>query len=702
MATNGVVPLLSAALLLTSLEVRAATFVVNDTADVPDATPGDAVCETAAGNDTCTLRAAIMEANALPGADVVTLPAGTYALALPFAAVDTEANGDLDVTDTLDLAGAGAVATVIEGDLLALVEQPYRVLEVAAGTTARVSGVTIRYGTAYADGAGIANAGDLTLSDCIVRDNIAGLGPGSYDGGGIANAATGILAVSRCTISDNRANTNGGGIANAGTASVEESAIQENSAVTGGGIANEGTLGVRNSTISGNGARVFVAGLVSYSGSGAGISHHAGHATLEHVTVAGNVVGTGDINGAAGSGAGLGVLLGVTTVGYTLSDTIVSANVGPTGADGDCGTPAPTSLGHNIDGDGTCMLTGPGDLPSTDPGLGPLQDNGGPTFTHAIVPGSPPHDAGDAGACPATDQRGVPRPKDSGCDIGAYESNVPCGDGTLDAGEDCDDGNPAGEDCCSVACEFVAAGISCEDSNVCTDSECDGAGSCVVATNAPGGTPCQMDADPCTIDQCDGAGACANAGNVACPTCKYCDFGNCVGYPLTGCRRPTAAGASRLALRQETLKWRWTRGEETTSDAFGDPTATDDYALCIFESDGSFPRLMHATPIPAGGTCGGEPCWTPLGTPPGARGFRYDDSTGSQLGLESLLLKPGGEGRARILAKSRGAGLGLPPQLDVDPPVTVQLQREDGTCWEARYTTPSVSTDTRFKARSDP
>ena len=190
--------------------------------------------------------------------------------------------------------------------------------------------------------------------------------------------------------------------------------------------------------------------------------------------------------------------------------------------------------------------------------------------------------------------------------------------------------------------------------------------------------------------------------DVSCPTCKYCDFGSCVGQPLTGCRRPTAAGASRLALRQEMLKWRWTRGEETGSDDFGDPTATDDYALCIFEDSAGFPRLMHATPIPAGGTCGGEPCWTPLGTPPGDGGFRYDDVTGSQLGLESLLLKPGAEGRARITAKSRGAGLGLPPQLDVDPPVTVQLQREDGTCWEAYYTTPSVSTDTRFKARSAP
>src|SRR6185503_4157155 len=115
MATTSVSSLLSAALLLAGLEARAATFVVNDIDDVPDATPGDALCETAAGNGTCTLRAAVMEANALPGADVVTLPAGTYALTrqLEWMDPDTQADGDLDVTGSLDLVGAGATTTAI-------------------------------------------------------------------------------------------------------------------------------------------------------------------------------------------------------------------------------------------------------------------------------------------------------------------------------------------------------------------------------------------------------------------------------------------------------------------------------------------------------------------------------------------------------------------------------------------------------------
>ena len=80
-----------------------------------------------------------------------------------------------------------------------------------------------------------------------------------------------------------------------------------------------------------------------------------------------------------------------------------------------------TSQGHNLDSDNTCNLSSVGDLPNTDPLLGPLQDNGGPTETHALLPESPAIDAGDNAACPSTDQRGIIRPQGSACDIGAFE-----------------------------------------------------------------------------------------------------------------------------------------------------------------------------------------------------------------------------------------------------------------------------------------
>ena len=80
------------------------------------------------------------------------------------------------------------------------------------------------------------------------------------------------------------------------------------------------------------------------------------------------------------------------------------------------------SLGNNVLTDGTCNPVG-SDQIVTDAGIGALADNGGPTLTHGLLAGSPAIDAGDAGACPATDQRGVARPLGAGCDIGAYEAD---------------------------------------------------------------------------------------------------------------------------------------------------------------------------------------------------------------------------------------------------------------------------------------
>ena len=102
----------------------------------------------------------------------------------------------------------------------------------------------------------------------------------------------------------------------------------------------------------------------------------------------------------------------------TLKNTIV-ANSAP---DDDCAGNLVTSNGSNIDSDGTCSLVAAGDLPNTNPQLGPLADNGGPTQTLALLAGSPAIDAG-SGDCPppATDQRGVTRPQGAACDIGAYE-----------------------------------------------------------------------------------------------------------------------------------------------------------------------------------------------------------------------------------------------------------------------------------------
>jgi hypothetical protein len=81
--------------------------------------------------------------------------------------------------------------------------------------------------------------------------------------------------------------------------------------------------------------------------------------------------------------------------------------------------------GHNLSSDNSCVFTGAGSLNNTDPMLGPLADNGGPTLTLALLPGSPAIDAGDDSAAPPTDQRGVARPVGAASDIGAYECSAP-------------------------------------------------------------------------------------------------------------------------------------------------------------------------------------------------------------------------------------------------------------------------------------
>ncbi len=88
-----------------------------------------------------------------------------------------------------------------------------------------------------------------------------------------------------------------------------------------------------------------------------------------------------------------------------------------------------TSLGNNLSSDSSCQFVQASDLPNTDPLLGPLQNNGGPTVTHALLDASPARDAGTNAGCPANDQRGTARPTDSDadgvstCDIGAYEAD---------------------------------------------------------------------------------------------------------------------------------------------------------------------------------------------------------------------------------------------------------------------------------------
>jgi hypothetical protein len=162
-----------------------------------------------------------------------------------------------------------------------------------------------------------------------------------------------------------------------------------------------GTITLTNSTVSGNHY------LGSFDNISGGIDNCYGSVTLVNSTISNN-------NATSGSGAIGNNDWGFCTGGTVqIKNTIIADN-----PNGNCAGVI-TSLGHNIDSENTCSFTNGGDLTNTNPLLGSLQDNGGSTFTHALMIGSPAIDAGDNNGCPVTDQRGYYR--DTSCDIGSYE-----------------------------------------------------------------------------------------------------------------------------------------------------------------------------------------------------------------------------------------------------------------------------------------
>jgi hypothetical protein len=173
---------------------------------------------------------------------------------------------------------------------------------------------------------------------------------------------------------------------------------------------------ITTTTISGNSSGTYGAGLQLLSG-----YPGVGSVSISSSTIASNTSDSG--------GGGIHIL--GTTEPTTLANTIVADN-----APVDCGfqSGSITSNGHNLDSDNSCSFGHSRDLPgTTNPLLGPLQDNGGPTLTHELQEGSPAIDAGTCAIGEITDQRGFPRPIDTpgvpnvdedGCDIGAYEDQL--------------------------------------------------------------------------------------------------------------------------------------------------------------------------------------------------------------------------------------------------------------------------------------
>jgi hypothetical protein len=408
---------------------RAALLLtVNSPADVVASAPlNNGVCETAPSNNVCTLRAAIMKANhciCFLNVDItIIIPSGTYALTYPASGSDDETTGNLNVTSSMRIIGAGAASTIIDGNGSVTNDN---VIFVSTGVTVTISNVTIRNGLGI-EGGGIRNDGNLTLMNSVVNGN------GGYHGGGIANAFTGIppnpgtdgqLVLINSTVSGNNAIDGGGLESFEGSVTLINSTVNGNNARDGGAIFNDGTYALVtliNSTVSGTNA----------SGDGGGMRNYKATANLYSSTVTNNQADS-DFNG---SGKGGGVFNGPGTVNFR--NSIIALNSETElqfgfyhSVYGDCNGTL-TSQGNNIAYDTSgCTINGAVIL--DDPKLGPLQNNGGATQTHALLAGSPAIDAGNPGGCTdylgailTTDQRGFGRPANGGialyCDFGAYE-----------------------------------------------------------------------------------------------------------------------------------------------------------------------------------------------------------------------------------------------------------------------------------------
>ena len=299
----------------------------------------------------------------------------------------------ITIAISLNVIGSGARTTIIDGQAAG------SVIAISSPAQVTLANITVRNGLA-SFGAGIYNEGRLTINSSTVTGNNANVRGNrvisccSY-GGGIYNGTNGTLTINNSTISANRAG--GGPWICGGLVPCQGS---------GGGIANVGQLRINNSTISGNSAFGLQA---STNGRGGGI-FNGGGMMVSNSTISGN-------SGAHGGGI---------YPGGGFQNTIVANNSGQ-----NCSNPV-ASYGYNLSSDGKCSFNGPGDLNNHDPLLGPLQNNGGPTDTMALLLGSPAIDSGNPAGCKdaqgnllKTDQRGMPRPDPEdtgGCDMGAYES----------------------------------------------------------------------------------------------------------------------------------------------------------------------------------------------------------------------------------------------------------------------------------------
>ncbi|MEZ4619991.1 MAG: choice-of-anchor Q domain-containing protein [Caldilineaceae bacterium] len=369
----------------------AADFLVNDFREGTDVSPGDGLCATAQG--VCTVRAAVQEANALPGKQTVALARGVYLLNV-FPAGDRPAvepspenhgvTGDLDITGDLEILGLSADQSTLHAN------NGDRVIEILNGAKVLISDVMLTGGLPLqfdASGGALRNiGGEVTLRRITATGNVA------PNGGGAIHNQSGTMRVEASAFVGNNA-----GDFTSTPVQSSEAVGQAGSGAAGGAIWNEGTLTLANVTISGNQAE-----------QGGGLAVTGGTVVVTNGTIY--------ANSAATDGGGIWTNSDSVRIGNTI---LAGNSAGVTGPD--C-TAQVRSDGHNLLSNLTdCTVLGATatNIIDANVGLSALAAADGETYGHPLLETSR---AVDAGSCAlATDQRGVERPQGQGCDIGALE-----------------------------------------------------------------------------------------------------------------------------------------------------------------------------------------------------------------------------------------------------------------------------------------
>ncbi len=389
---------------LTPTPTLVATIVVNNFSDGTDINPGNSACETGPGNGICTLRAAIMEANARLGAQTITFSqSGTYNLSIPGSDENASLTGDLDITDALTIIGAGVDQTIISSGVLSPTD---RVIHIpASGIAVTISDLTITGGSVSDFGGGLYNQdGTLILDRVTISGNTAN------SGGGLANFGAGLVTLTDVTLSNNTFAGEGGGLYNGGTATLNRVTINGNNGnsgtMRGGGLFNSGTANLTNVTISGN-------TLNSTTTAEGGGIYNSATATLTNVTIAFNSVAGPTLNGASTFH-----VVGASTM---LTNTIVADGTGAS----NCNVDLTGTANYSLTDDVACLMNGVNNNIVGAAGLDLLANYGGDTETHLLQATSLAINIGDNAVCIAPpvsskDQRNFDR-TDGSCDIGSVE-----------------------------------------------------------------------------------------------------------------------------------------------------------------------------------------------------------------------------------------------------------------------------------------